>query len=87
MFRGKNVLTVHPRYAPVLFSGLLSAIMVSVISGIMLLLNYGLTTGFCTLWGKSFLTTWPIAFPTVLVVAPLVRRVVGWLTTRHETTD
>ena len=87
MFRGKIVPTVHPRYAPVLFSGLLSAIMVSVISGIMLLFNYGLTTGFCALWGKSFLTTWPIAFPTVLVVAPLVRRVVGWLTTRHETAD
>jgi hypothetical protein len=29
---------------------------------------------------RSCMTTWPIAFPTVTVVAPWVRRVVGRLT-------
>ena len=29
---------------------------------------------------KSCLTTWPIAFPTVAIVAPMVRRIVGRLT-------
>lgn len=32
---------LHPRYAPLLFSGLLSAIMVSIISAFVLLLNQG----------------------------------------------
>ena len=29
---------------------------------------------------RSCLTTWPVAFPTVTIVAPWVRRVVGRLT-------
>jgi hypothetical protein len=29
---------------------------------------------------KSCITTWPIAFPTVTLIAPLVRRVVAKMT-------
>jgi hypothetical protein len=34
------------------------------------------TTAFMSHWIKSVITTWPIAFPAVLVVAPLVRKLV-----------
>lgn len=71
---------LHPRYAPVLFGGLLSTIMVTVVSGLLLLLNEGLGPAFAAHWLKNFLTSWPVAFPTALVVAPWVRRIVASLT-------
>ncbi|MBX3174369.1 MAG: DUF2798 domain-containing protein [Gemmatimonadaceae bacterium] len=71
---------IHPRYAPILFSALLSAIMVSIVSAFVLLLNQGWHGGIPAAWLRSCLTTWPVAFPTVAVVAPAVRRVVAGLT-------
>lgn len=66
---------IHSRYAPILFGALLSVIMVSVVSASVILINQG-TTAFMSHWIKSVITTWPIAFPAVLVVAPLVRKLV-----------
>jgi hypothetical protein len=71
---------IPARFAPILFSALLSAIMVCVISAFVLLVSQGVHAGFAGHWVRSCLTTWPVAFPTVAVVAPLVRRVVGRLT-------
>lgn len=71
---------IPARFAPVLFGALLSSIMVTVVSGVVLLLNKGLAEGFLTAWLQSFLTAWPVAFPTVLLVAPLVRKLVARLT-------
>ena len=71
---------IPSRFAPLLFGGLLSAIMVFVVSGVVLALNQGFQQGFLWQWARSGVTTWPIAFPTVTVVAPWVRRVVGRLT-------
>ena len=68
------------RYSNVLFGGMLSAIMVTVISGTVVLVTQGFSPDFPNLWFKGFATAWPIAFPTVLVVAPLVRSVVVKLT-------
>jgi hypothetical protein len=70
----------HPRHANLLFGAMLSAIMVSIVSASVLLINQGLTPDFPLRWLKSFATTWPIAFPTVLFVAPRVRRIVNRLT-------
>jgi hypothetical protein len=68
------------RFAPYLFGAFLSGIMVSVVSAVVLLVNRGLTAEFPALWLKSFLSAWPVAFPTVLLVAPTVRRCVNYLT-------
>ncbi len=68
---------VPARYAPLLFSGLLSSIMVAIVSAFVLLTNQGWTTGFPAAWLRSCLTTWPVAFPTVAIVAPFVRKVVA----------
>lgn len=69
------------RFAHILFGALLSGIMVSIVSASVLLINQGFTADFLARWVKSFASTWVIAFPTVLVVAPLVRRMVAYLTT------
>ena len=63
------------------FGGLLSAIMVAVVSALVLAITQGIHQGFVWQWMRSCLTTWPVAFPTVTIVAPWVRRVVGRLTT------
>jgi Protein of unknown function (DUF2798) len=70
------------RYAPILFSALLSTIMVAVVSGFVLVTSQGVHSGFLAQWARSCLTTWPVAFPTVAVVAPLVRRVVARVTAK-----
>ncbi|GIK87065.1 MAG: hypothetical protein BroJett026_25460 [Betaproteobacteria bacterium] len=71
---------IPTRFAPILFSALLSAIMVCVVSAFVLTTTQGLHAGLAAQWLKSCATTWPVAFPTVAVVAPLVRRLVGRLT-------
>lgn len=68
------------RFAPVLFGALLSAVMVAIVSAFVLATSRGFHPGFAAQWLKSCMTTWPVAFPTVLVVAPWVRRVVGRVT-------
>ena len=64
------------RYAPIVFGALLSMIMVAVVSAFVLALNQGVHPGFLAQWSKSCMSTWPMAFATVTIVAPLVRRVV-----------
>ncbi|NJD87600.1 MAG: DUF2798 domain-containing protein [Betaproteobacteria bacterium] len=68
------------RYAPILFGALLSAIMVAIVSAFVLASSQGIHAGFPAQWARSCMTTWPVAFPTVLLVAPWVRRVVGRMT-------
>lgn len=71
---------IPARYSHLLFGGMLSAIMVTVISGAVVLTSQGLSSDFLAQWFKGFATAWPIAFPTVLVVAPFVRKIVAKLT-------
>ncbi|MBU1214712.1 MAG: DUF2798 domain-containing protein [Gammaproteobacteria bacterium] len=71
---------IPARYSHILFGALLSLIMVSIISATVILINQGYDTEFFTRWFKGFATAWPVAFPTVLLVAPFVRKVVAKVT-------
>lgn len=71
---------IPARYAPILFGALLSLIMVTMVSAFVLATSRGFGPGFVTQWLKSCATTWPVAFPTVTLLAPWVRRAVGYLT-------
>lgn len=71
---------IPARFAPVLFGALLSIIMVGLVSAFVIAVTQGIHAGFPAQWIRSCLTTWPVAFPTVTLVAPWVRRVVGSLT-------
>lgn len=71
---------VPARFAPILFSALLSAIMVCIVSAFVLAISQGFNSDYLGQWLRSCLTTWPVAFPTVAVVAPWVRRIVAQLT-------
>ena len=73
---------ISARFAPILFSALLSAIMVCIVSAFVLIISQGLHAGFPAQWLKSCITTWPVAFPTVAIVAPWVRRLVSQVTSQ-----
>ena len=62
------------RFAPILFGFVLSALMSFIVSGIATFRNAGLVDGFVGLWIGAWLPSWLIAFPVVLVVAPVARR-------------
>jgi hypothetical protein len=49
------------------------------VSGIATFRNAGLAEGFLSAWINAWLPSWLIAFPVVLVVAPIARRLVGVL--------
>src|SRR5512139_1141788 len=55
-------MTIPARFAPLLFSALLSAIMVAIVSAFVLTVSQGIHAGFGAHWLKSCLTTWPVAF-------------------------
>ncbi len=71
---------ISPRYAPFAFGFILSGLMSLVVSGIATYRTLGLVDGLVGFWIGSWVTSWLVAFPTVLVIAPLTRRIVGHLT-------
>lgn len=71
---------ISARFAPIVFGALLSAIMVAIVSAFVLVTTQGIHPGLPAQWLRSCLMTWPVAFPTVTFVAPLVRQVVGRMT-------
>jgi hypothetical protein len=72
---------IPPRFAPIVFGALLSAIMVAIVSAFVLAINQGIGPDFMRHWLRSCVTTWPVAFPVVTLIAPWVRRVVASVTT------
>jgi hypothetical protein len=66
---------LHTRYSAVVMPFFLSVIMTCVISLVSTLRGVGLVTGLLSFWLGSWALSWVIAFPTLLVVLPLVRKV------------
>jgi len=64
---------------PILFGFILSALMSFLVSGISTFGNVEPAEGFLGLWVRAWLPSWLIAFPMVLVIAPIARRIVGGL--------
>ncbi len=70
---------IPQRYGPLLFSLILSGLMSLLVSGISTYRAAGLAPDFPGLWCGAWLMAWLFAFPAVLLVTPVTRRVVGWL--------
>ena len=79
-FPKENEMRLPARFAPILFGGLLSIIMVSLVSAFVLATSRGFGPGFLSQWLRSCATTWPVAFVAVTLLAPWVRRIVGRMT-------
>ena len=70
---------IPARFSPIVFGALLSAVMVAIVSAFVLATSRGLAPGFLALWTASCLKTWPVAFLSVTLLAPQVRRLVARL--------
>ncbi|MDI1264297.1 MAG: DUF2798 domain-containing protein [bacterium] len=65
------------RYAPVVMPFILSILMTFVVSMISTLRSLGPTPAFFATWPGAWAISWVVAFPTLLAVLPLVRRIVA----------
>lgn len=62
------------RYASLVMPLLLSIVMTCIVSAISTLRGIGLATHFVRIWLGAWLISWLIAFPTLLLILPVVRR-------------
>ena len=68
---------IPKRFENVVFGLLLSAMMSFLVTGIANVMGIGVSDpAFFGKWMRSWGTSWAFAFPVVLFVAPLVRRIV-----------
>lgn len=67
------------RFAPALFSLILSGQMSLLVSGISTWRAIGPVPGFMGQWLGAWLAAWLVAFPAVMVAAPVSRRLVARL--------
>lgn len=72
--RGKKL---PARYAAVVMPLVLSVLMTFVVSAISTLRSLGPTPAFVATWPAAWAISWLVAFPTLLAVLPLVRRIVA----------
>jgi len=67
---------ISRKFEPVVFGFVLSGLMSLVVSGISTARVAGFGPGFAGQWSGAWLTAWLFAFPVVLFVAPVARRLV-----------
>ncbi|SFR45294.1 Protein of unknown function [Yoonia tamlensis] len=71
---------IPQRYAPILFGFLLSGMMSLLVTAIATFRAIGMVPEFASLWMGSWVSAWLVAFPAVLVAAPITRRLVAAIT-------
>lgn len=65
------------RYNAIAIPLVLSMLMTIVVSGISTVVALGLKEGWQSFWFKAWLLSWAVAFPTMLLVLPIARRLVA----------
>lgn len=70
---------IPARYQHILFGLILSGLMSFIVSGIATFRTVGWIDGLVMLWMSNWLPSWAVAFPAVLFVAPVTRRIVAKL--------
>jgi hypothetical protein len=73
---------IPARFAPILFGFVLSGLMSLIVSGISTGRALGFSSALPATWAGNWALSWLVAFPTVLVVAPIARKLVARLTTK-----
>ncbi|MBX4959105.1 DUF2798 domain-containing protein [Rhizobium lentis] len=63
------------RYHTIVMPLILSLLMTSVVSAISIVRAQGLTTAALAMWPSAWALSWVIAFPVLLLVLPVVKRV------------
>ncbi len=67
------------RYGAVVMPLVLSVMMTFIVSAVSTLRSVGPVPDFLRIWMGAWSLSWVVAFPALLMVLPVVRRVVGWI--------
>ena len=68
---------IPAKFAPIVFGFILSGLMSCMVSGITTARALGLSGGFFVEWMGAWANSWLFAFPVVLFVAPITRKLVA----------
>jgi hypothetical protein len=74
-----NIPKLPAKWATVVMPFILSGLMSGIISLINMLRNLGWSDGFMNLWFHNWMISWAFAFPIVLMLLPLVRKLTARL--------
>ena len=74
---------IPARFEGIVFGLVLSGLMSFLVSGIATFRVTGAVEGFLGLCVAAWLPSWGVAFPAVLVVAPITRRLVQKIVRKH----
>lgn len=67
---------IQKQYAPQVFSFFMALLMSSIMSFIISIFNIGIVNGIFFIWLKAWALAFIIAFPTIILITPLVRKLV-----------
>lgn len=70
---------IPARYSYLVMPLLLSFFMTFLVSLISTLRSLGMADGLVRIWMGAWLLSWMVAFPALLLVQPLVRRIMAWV--------
>lgn len=65
---------INKKYEFYIFSFLVTLFMSFVISGVLVFVNLGFINDFLLIWLSSWGKAWLVAFPSVLLIIPFVRK-------------
>ncbi|CAB3637015.1 MULTISPECIES: DUF2798 domain-containing protein [Achromobacter] len=66
-------------YAPVLMPLVLSVFMSAIVSAVATAASVGVGPDFVLNWPSAWGASWIVAFPSLLLLLPVVRRIVAWM--------
>lgn len=68
---------IDKRYEFYIFSFLVTMFMSFVISGVLVVVNLGIVDSFLIIWLHAWWKAWLVAFPSVLFIIPVVRKLMA----------
>lgn len=67
---------IPAKYTPLVFAFFMSMLMAFLMSAVLTFINLGAIPDFFSRWMRAFAIAWICAFPAVLVMVPLARKLV-----------
>lgn len=68
----------------ILFAAIMGIITTGIISFSLLAFNLGFSDSFVNIWLKSWLRSYVIVIPIILIAAPKVQRAVNWILSENK---
>ena len=77
---------IPAKFTPIAFAFFMSMLMAFLMSAVLTLVNLGPVPDFLARWMRAFAIAWSCAFPAVILVAPIARKLVLMLVHTAPTT-